>query len=221
MPLPPEIDKQIRDRFQAILSQAQQAVSESSDELYFAVRTQLFSLMNFISPNSDHFGKLRDEIAKSYPIADYTDNLLGYVKGVKASYEAGMFFSLSAIIEANIASDYMGQAEQLLGEGIPGQFDHVPAAVLAGAVFEDALRRLCQRQTPPISLMNANGTRKTLEPLITDLQQASAFNKAKADLYRFWAKTRNYAAHGEFSQFRRQDVDDMIAGIKRFLAEHM
>ncbi len=38
--------------------------------------------------------------------------------------------------EAEIAADYMGQAEELLNEGSSGKYDHVPAAVLAGAVLE-------------------------------------------------------------------------------------
>lgn len=73
----------------------------------------------------------------------------------------------------------MGQAEQLLGEGVAGQYDQVPAAVLAGAVLKDALRRLCQRQAPSIDTLKPNGDKKTLDPLIADLQKANLFNKAK------------------------------------------
>lgn len=41
---------------------------------------------------------------------------------------------------------------------------YVPAAVLAGAVLEDALRRLCQRQSPLISTVKLDGDLKTLDP---------------------------------------------------------
>ena len=91
----------------------------------------------------------------------------------------------------------MEQAEALLGEGIEGQYDHVPAAVLCGAILEDALRRLCQKQTPPIATAKPDGRKKTMEPqkLIQDLRKAEAFNKLVANQLRSWAKIRNYAAH--------------------------
>src|SRR5258708_40151249 len=110
------------------------------------------------------------------------ERIVGILQGLKDDYEYGMLDDLSQMIEANIASDYMGQAEQLLGEGIPGQYDHIPAAVLGGAVLEDALHRLGHRQTPPMALVNANRDPKTLDPLITDLQKANVFNKAKTDM---------------------------------------
>ena len=115
----------------------------------------------------------------------------------------------------------MEQAEALLGEGIEGKYDHVPAAVLCGAVLENALRRLWQKQTPPIEITKSNGQKKTLEPLIQDLQKAKVFNKLVADQLRAWAKIRNYAAHGEFNEFRREHVELMLPGVMDFLAMHL
>ena len=217
MPLPPAIDAVIRQRFDCILDQALRL--ENDDGLYMEVKTQLFSLMSFISPNSEHLRQLRDEINKW--TSDATSYLLGYVKALKSDYEAGMFESLTEVIEVNVVSDYMGQAEQLLGEGVRGQYDHVPAAVLAGAILEDALRRLCQRQTPPIDVQRSDGSPKTLDPLITDLQKVPVFNKAKADQLKSWAKIRNYAAHGEFAEFNRRDVEAMIPGVRAFIADYL
>jgi hypothetical protein len=99
-------------------------------------------------------------------------------------------------------------------------FDHVPAAVLSGAVLEKALRTLCDQQNPPISTNKSNGERKTLDPLITDLRKDRVFNETKAKQLRAWAAIRNHAAHGEFDQFTRKDVENMIRGIKNFLAEY-
>lgn len=219
MPLPPEVDKRIRDRFDNILKQAEQLSISRGDTAYYEVKTQLLSLMNFVSPTSDYLHRLRDEINQWNSNAFYL--LKGYIQGLKADYEAGMFESLTDVIEANVVSNYLGQAEQLLGGGISGQFDHVPAAVLAGAVLEDALRRLCQRQSPPIDTQKPDGSPKTLEPLITSLQTGNVFNVAKADQLRSWAKIRNYAAHGEFTQFSRSDIEPMISGIKSFIATYL
>lgn len=214
MPLSFAIDKAIQDCFAALLNQAEEVVKNGNEASYYAVKIQLFSLMNYISPISSHFQQLREEINR-WDRDDGT-KLLGCVKGLKSSYYMGLFNKLPEIIEANVVSNYMAQAEGLLEKNY-----HVSAAVLAGAVLEDALHRLCQRQTPPIELVNVKGDPKSLSPLITDLQTADVFNKSKADQLNSWAKMRNYAAHGEFKQFNRQDVEDMIGGIKRFLAEYL
>jgi len=120
-----------------------------------------------------------------------------------------------------MAADYMGQAENLLAEGQRGKFDHVPAAVLAGAVLEKALRTMCSQQQPPVLIVNARGERKTLNPLIEDLKKAGAFNETKAKQLRVWAGIRNHAAHGEFDQFKRADVETMIPGINTFLNDYL
>jgi hypothetical protein len=135
-------------------------------------------------------------------------------------WENGFLDDLTDQIEAEIASDYMGQAERLLGEGSSGKYDHVPAAVLAGAVLEKTLRTLCASQTPQISILKPNGEAKTLNPLIDDLKGASVYNELKAKQLRGWADIRNKAAHGEFDQFKKEDVEQMIEGVSNFLADY-
>ena len=128
---------------------------------------------------------------------------------------------LAASIERSIAGDYMGQAEQLLTEGQSGDYDHVPAAVLVGAVLEKALRSLCDRQTPPIPVAFPDGRPKMLNALIDDLKKAGVYNETKAKQLRAWAGIRNHAAHGEFDQFDRKQVQGMITDIKDFLSNHL
>lgn len=216
MPLPPEVDQKIRDLFALVLNHA---ISKSaSDTGYYQVKTEFFSLMNFISPSNPHFNQIRKEI-NEWNSPDYLA-LQGHIRGLKSSYEEGMFDSLPDLIESNMAFDYMQQAEKLLGAGVEGQNGHVPAAVLASCILEDRLRKLCQRQNPVIETIKPDGTYKTLDPMITDLCKANVFNKAKADMLKSWAKIRNYAAHGEFKEFNRADVEAMITGIKTFLVDN-
>jgi len=143
------------------------------------------------------------------------------LRGLKDDFENGFLGDLSALIESAIASDYMGQAEGLLHEGQNGRYDHVPAAVLAGAVLEKALRTLCEKQEPIIAVLNPKGEPKTLNPLIDDLKKAALFNEAKAKQLRGWAAIRNHAAHGEFDQFTRSDVEQLLQGVNSFLADYL
>ena len=191
------------------------------DVAFEAYRTQAISVVQLLLAKTDRSKQIVVDFRSLNARSSSVEFINGTLIGLQKDYEAGLLDDISEMVQAEIASDYMGQADQLLGEGIAGQFDHVPAAVLAGAVLEDALRRLCQRQTPPIGTLKADGTNKTLDPLIADLQKADVFNKAKADQLRSWAKIRNYAAHGEFTEFKRADVEPMITGIKAFIADYL
>jgi len=147
------------------------------------------------------------------------------LKAIKFSFENGLFGDLSAYIEAEIASDYMGQAEQLLQDGQKGQYDHVPAAVLAGAVLERTLRTLCDKQTPPIPTFHPDtqGKPKPLmsDRLIAELKKAGVFKEPKAKQLQAWATIRNSAAHGKFEEFTSKDVDSMLRGVKEFIADFL
>jgi len=142
------------------------------------------------------------------------------LRALKEDFEKGSLGNLLLQVESELAADYMGQAEGLLVEGQQEKFDHVPAAVLAGAILEKVLRTLCDQQQQPISTIKSSGERKTLDPLISDLKKAGVFNETKAKQLRAWAAIRNHAAHGEFDQFARKDVEDMIRGIRNFLADY-
>jgi len=131
----------------------------------------------------------------------------------------GLLDKLILRVQADITADYLGMAEGLLREGVPGQHEHVPAAVLAGAVLERGLRDLCGRQTPPIETSKPNGEPKTMNPLIDDLKKAGAFNELRAKQIRAWADIRNAAAHGEFEKFNRSQVESMVPGVTAFLAD--
>jgi hypothetical protein len=143
------------------------------------------------------------------------------LKAIKSDLEEGFLDGIFSRIEAEISADYLGQAEQLMSEGQTGRFDHVPAAVLIGVVLEKALRGLCSNQDPVIPTVNPKGEPKTLNPLIEDLKKAGVFNELRAKQLRAWADIRNKAAHGEFDQFAKTDVEQMLQGITNFLGEYV
>ena len=60
-----------------------------------------------------------------------------------------------------------------------------------------------------------------LNPLIDPLKKAGVYNEMKAKQLRAWVDIRNHAAHGEFSESKRADVEQMIQGINTFLADYM
>jgi hypothetical protein len=194
---------------------------EIDPEKFVEWRTKTATLLNLVISSRHIHHKSVQEIASlqcSYGLMQAAVSLL---RGIKDDLEKGFLDDMAGAIEAEIACDYMGQAEQLLADSHRGKFDYVPAAVLAGAVLENALRKLCSQQQSPIAQQDAKGNHKTLGPLIQELKKAGVFNEAKAKQLQAWADIRNLAAHGEFNQFKRTDVEPMIAGINSFLADYL
>ena len=222
MSLPNRIDKGILERFDSLIKDGEALVNNSANSgtSYISFSTSAKSLFRFVLEEL-RYKEIQQEIQMlemRSPGRGAPSSVLEILRGLKADYESGVLDDLSQMIEATVSYDFMGQAEQLL-DGEKPDYDHIPAAVLAGAVLENGLRRLCQRQSPPIETKWNDGKHKRLNKLIDELQ-GKAFNPAKADQLRSWAKTRNSAGHGEFDDFTRADVEDMIPGIKRFLAEY-
>lgn len=188
---------------------------------YVEWRTKSATLLCYVLPRDS----VHDPTARYFPSLKASSgnmiSAISFLKAIKSDLECGFFDDLVTRIEGSIAIDYMEQAEQLLENGHSGQYDHVPAAVLSGAVLEKTLRKLCTEQQPEIAIVTINGEQKTLNPLIDDLKKSGLFNEVKAKQLRSWADIRNKAAHGEFDQFKRSDVEQMIQGVRNFLGDYL
>lgn len=245
MSLPPQLKDKIKDRFDKLISKGEELLSnpkviqklKSRNMLTGEVRTRPeehvdFSglvkwrtdcnvLLSMLFSNS----QVHNETASSFnKLKTRTDNVqwgIATLKSLKENLEEGFLDDLSAQIGAEIASDYMTQAENLIGEGAGGAYNHVPAAVLSGVVLEKALRELCEKQEAAISTVKANGEHKTMNPLIDDLKKAGVYNETRAKQLRHFADIRNHAAHGRFDEFNVDDVKAMIEGVNRFLSEYL
>ena len=188
---------------------------------FVAWRTNCITLLdNIIPTNSIH----RATVNGFQTLKNNKDQLefgISFLKSIREDFENGFLDDLSLEIEVEVSSNYMSQAESLLKEGVTGKHDHVPAAVLAGAVLEKALKTLCAQLTPPESTINDNGKQLMLNALIASLKKRGIFNEIVAQQLRTWARIRNSAAHGEFEEFNKIQVESMVAGIKTFLVQHL
>ncbi len=184
-------------------------------------RTKVASLLSNIVPENN----VNHRQVINFPSLDNRKDRLEYgislLKGIKQDFETGFLDDLPNQIEGEIAVDYMAQAENLLEEGHRGKFNHVPAAVLAGAVLEKVLRTLATRQRPQVPTTEQKGRPVRLNALIDSHRKTGTYNEAMAKQLRAWADIRNHAAHGEFEQFSRSDVELMIKGINAFLANYL
>ena len=88
------------------------------------------------------------------------------------------------------------------------------AAVIAGCVLEDGLRKLCDRNSIALP------AKATIDPMNVELAKAGIYNKLWQKKITALADLRNKAAHGEWSEFTEKDVEDMIRDVRRFMEDY-
>jgi len=187
MRLPPSVLNKYLDRFDELIQEGERIYKVIKDipPVYFSAPGEVtrpltqqeleakqklegwnvnyLSLLDqIISPRSAHRNLLDEKRERVSNLPGSVNTRISRLKGLKDDFQKGFLGDLGLEIETAIAADYMGQAEQLLAEGQSGKYDHVPAAVLAGAVLEKSLRTLCDKQSPSISTVNNNGKPLTL-----------------------------------------------------------
>jgi len=130
---------------------------------------------------------------------------IGILLAAQEDIELGYLRDLRGLVAAEVFSDFLEQSSALLDAGYSG-----PAAVLAGAVLEDNLRKLCADNAiklpdkPKMDYMNAQ------------LAKEEIYNKLTQKRLTAIADIRNSAAHGKWEEFTKDDVADMIRWIVAF-----
>lgn len=126
---------------------------------------------------------------------------------VKEDFEGGYLVSYRNLVQAEVFTSELDQAEELLGSGYA-----TAAAVIAGVVLESTLRNMC----------TANGLgHGSLNKMNDDLAKAGAYNATQKKRITALAGIRNSAAHGKPDEFTAADVKGMIDDVERFLASQL
>ncbi len=182
-------------------------------------RTSCVAILDQVVPASSLLRKIVNELHTLTSEPSKIEFLIGFLRSVRKELEAGSLDSLAMQIEAEVLSDYLEQASSVLA-GARDEPNHIAAAVIVGASLERCLRTLCVGLSPPEPTTNDRGANLGMTALIDSLKKRSVFNELQAKELRAWAAVRNAAAHGNFSEFNREQVERMVAGVTRFATEH-
>lgn len=124
----------------------------------------------------------------------------------KEDFEGGYINSLRNLVQAEVFSNELEQAEELLGRGYA-----TAAAVIAGVVLETALRDLC----------SINGIEHgSINKMNDDLAKTGAYNANQKKQITSLSAIRNSAAHGKPEEFTKDQVKGMIDDVQRLLVAH-
>jgi len=180
---------------------------------YFRFRTESMNLIRrSCGQDSDHYQGLKqiaDDKAMSVN-SFYLVHCFGILEAAQRDFEGGILFDMRSLVSAEILGDFIEQAEVLLEAGY-----YVPAASLAGAVLEDALRKLCEKNdikfTSPTKIDRLNA----------DLARADVYDKLVQKRITALADIRNNADHGHPDKFVKDDVEDMVKWVRSFSADYL
>lgn len=140
------------------------------------------------------------------------DHLRGVLRAALADLEGGYIFKARELIEAEVADDLLGQADELLAAGYKDA-----AAVIVGGVLERHLRELCARHGIPLD--GPTGKPKMMGVMNDDLAKAGVYNAVKKSQVQAWATLRNKAAHGDYGAYVRADVEGLLRDVRAFCAD--
>ncbi len=178
------------------------------------VITLIAAAIDRLSPPGSRYRQQAQEIlAKAGALNPYTANLiLGVALALRADYDAGRMQAIHELIHADLFADFLEMADHLLEEGYKD-----PAAVLAGGVLEEHLRKLSDKN----GIATAAGARpKKAEALNTELVSKNVYSKLDQKSVTAWLDLRNKAAHARYADYAKEQVALMVQGIRDFLSRH-
>jgi hypothetical protein len=138
---------------------------------------------------------------------------LGILRAVKEDLEFCALGRLEEYVSAAIYSDFLGMAESLLAQQQAELVDM--AAFLAGAVLENGLRRIATNRN--VKLKESDD----ISTLNHKLADGGVYNNLWRRKIETWSAIRGNADHGRFGRNLPSDVQNMVEGVRDFLADFL
>jgi hypothetical protein len=137
--------------------------------------------------------------------------MLGVARAIKHEIENDLLVDFRSLVQAEVFADFLEMGDYLLQEGYKDA-----AAVIIGSVLEDHLRTLSTRANLPLA--SDTGKPLTMEPLNTQLAKSDAYSKLVQKQITTWAHVRNKAAHGQYDEYTKDQVQMMLIFVQGFIA---
>jgi hypothetical protein len=174
--------------------------------------TLISAIERFAPPASAFVTNVRDVLKRYGPDNSVVIPLAaGIVESLRSAYQRGALESVSQLVRADLFGDFLEMSDHLLNEGYKDA-----AAVMVGGVLEEHLRKLCDACS--IST-EKGGKAKKADTLNAELAAAGAYNKLDQKNATAWLDLRNKAAHGHYGEYTADQVKNMLAGVRTFLAQ--
>ncbi|MDE0113811.1 MAG: hypothetical protein OXN84_16175 [Albidovulum sp.] len=137
---------------------------------------------------------------------------IGVAKALLSDIKNGYLESLEELTNSATFADFLEMADHLLEKGYKD-----PAAVLAGGTLEAHLKKLCAKHG--LKTRTA-GQFKSADRLNADLKKAGAYQQLDQKSVTAWLGLRNHAAHGNYSEYGKDQVQLLVANVRDFIRRY-
>lgn len=215
------IDDLIKKRFDELQTalagigrKAEQGTHESLYPMLICQQwmTSVLSLLQQVFGQDDiHYKKFHEAQASasegSRVLGSDLSRCTGIFNSARDVYLGGYLIKIRALVEAEVLSDGLEQAEEFL------KLNYKDAAcIIAGVALETAIKELCTRKGIILS---------KLDTMNSELARAGVYNKSMQKLITAWAGLRNDGAHGNWGAYTKEQVEQMLAGVNSFIATYI
>jgi hypothetical protein len=190
---------------------------------YFTTRIENLILKNS-GLNSVHiktFEHLKATSVTGYEVArprrSKIYSALAILRALRNDINSGYLRDVGELISSDLFSDFLEMAEHLLEEGYKD-----PAAVIVGSVLEEHIRKLCAKNSLPIDATDSKGATKPkkADSLNSDLAAAGVYGKLDQKNVTAWLDLRNKAAHGQYADYSKSQVELLLQSVRDFITRH-
>ena len=183
-------------------------VTQNKDSLILMLKQAIED----VAPRRSEYWLYAKSIKKPYS-PDMIYELGGVLKSLKHDYSNNFLNSFNEMIDADIFTDILEQAEYLLSQSY-----FRASAVVAGVALESHLRKLAEKNQIPIK--NEEGKYVNADSLNGNLLKNQIIDKTMNKSITSWLGLRNDAAHPDAKQINDGMIEPMIAGIKVFIEKY-
>ena len=177
------------------------------------MKTSLLAAIERLAPGSTHVQQAQAIATASKSQHATVTGLMGVLAALRADVEAGYTQTLAELVHADVFADFLEMAEELVDKDYKDA-----AAVLAGSVLEEHLRKLAQKNN--VTVEKPDGKPKKADTINADLVKAGAYNKLEQKSVTAWLGTRNAAAHGDYDEYDKAQVEGLIRDVRAFMGRN-
>jgi hypothetical protein len=175
-----------------------------------AVSLLTATIERFAPPGSSYLKNARLSHVTSYFQVAIAP-LIGVLKALRVAYENDYLQSVQELVHADVFGDFLEMADHLLEQGYKD-----PAAVIAGSVLEEHLRKLAANVG--IVIVQGNGSPKKANLLNDELTASDVYSKLDQKSVTAWLDLRNKAAHGRYSDYTNDQAVLMMQSVRNFIS---
>lgn len=162
--------------------------------------------------SSIYFEKANTTLQENDNNYNHLAGVIGVAESLLIDVKSGYLKSFEELIHADVFADFLEMSEHLVLSGYKDA-----AAVMAGSTLEAHLKQIANKFSVQVEISDRP---KKADAINSDLAKVSAYNKLDQKNITAWLGLRNQAAHGNYAEYDKQQVNLLISGIRDFITRN-